>query len=234
MQRRRSVVSYPVDVMTSTRAGRVSDSSGRAGLAWLVGGAISMGFGIWSMHFIGMLAFSLPIPMAYDTPLTLLSLLIGMVVSGIALFVVRSPSMTTRNLSTGAMLMGVGIASMHYTGMYAMRMSPPIQYDPLLFVASVLIAIGASLAALWIAFQLRRRHSVQAVFAKLGSAMIMGLAIVGIGIGIGLVGYAALSGIARQPEQAGAIQGAMFILAGLVEGAGIIALVLCLLLPLIV
>ncbi|HEY7841834.1 MAG TPA: MHYT domain-containing protein [Gammaproteobacteria bacterium] len=160
-------------------AGRVSDSSGRAGLAWLVGGAISMGFGIWSMHFIGMLAFSLPIPMAYDTPLTLLSLLIGMVVSGIALFVVRSPSMTTRNLSTGAMLMGVGIASMHYTGMYAMRMSPPIQYDPLLFVASVLIAIGASLAALWIAFQLRRRHSVQAVFAKLGSAMIMGLAIVG-------------------------------------------------------
>ena len=58
----------------------------------------------------------------------------------------------------------------------------------------------------------------------------MGLAIVGIGIGIGLIGYAALSGIARQPEQAGAIQGAMFILAGLVEGAGIIALVLCLVL----
>jgi ATP synthase F0 subunit c len=56
----------------------------------------------------------------------------------------------------------------------------------------------------------------------------MGLAIIGIGIGIGLIGYAALSGIARQPEQAGAIQGAMFILAGLVEGAGIIALVLCL------
>src|SRR5262245_24680105 len=66
-----------------------------------------------------------------------------------------------------------------------------------------------------------------------GAGIGMGLAIVGIGIGIGLVGYAALSGIARQPEQAGAIQGAMFILAGLVEGAGIIALVLCLLLPLI-
>src|SRR6266571_4134504 len=61
-----------------------------------------------------------------------------------------------------------------------------------------------------------------------GAGIGMGLAIVGIGIGIGLVGYAALSGIARQPEQAGAIQGAMFILAGLVEGAGIIALVLCL------
>jgi|SRR3954447_22874168 len=67
-----------------------------------------------------------------------------------------------------------------------------------------------------------------------GAGIGMGLAIVGIGIGIGLVGYAALSGIARQPEQAGAIQGAMYVLAGLVEGAGIIALVLCLLLPLIV
>jgi F-type H+-transporting ATPase subunit c len=65
-------------------------------------------------------------------------------------------------------------------------------------------------------------------YAGLGSGIGMGLAIIGIGIGIGLVGYAALSGIARQPEQAGAIQGAMFILAGLVEGAGIIALVLCL------
>jgi F-type H+-transporting ATPase subunit c len=68
----------------------------------------------------------------------------------------------------------------------------------------------------------------------LGAGVGMGLAIVGIGIGIGLIGHSALSGIARQPEQAGAIQGVMFILAGLVEGAGIIALVLCLLLPLIV
>jgi len=64
--------------------------------------------------------------------------------------------------------------------------------------------------------------------AGLGGGIGMGLSIVGIGIGIGLVGHSALSGIARQPEQAGAIQGAMFILAGLVEGAGIIALVLCL------
>ena len=65
-------------------------------------------------------------------------------------------------------------------------------------------------------------------YAGIGSGIGMGLAVIGIGLGIGLVGYAALSGIARQPEQAGAIQGAMFILAGLVEGAGIIALVLCL------
>ena len=74
----------------------------------------------------------------------------------------------------------------------------------------------------------------QKIINSTTAAIGMGLSIVGIGIGIGLIGFAALSGIARQPEQAGAIQGAMFILAGLVEGAGIIALVLCLLLPLIV
>ena len=69
-------------------------------------------------------------------------------------------------------------------------------------------------------------------FKSIGPGVGMGLAVIGIGIGIGIVGYAALSGIARQPEQAGAIQGAMFILAGLIEGAGIIALVLCLVLVL--
>ena len=69
--------------------------------------------------------------------------------------------------------------------------------------------------------------------AGIGGGIGMGLAVVGIGIGIGIVGYAALSGIARQPEQAGAIQGAMFILAGLIEGAGIIALVLCLVLAIL-
>jgi len=68
---------------------------------------------------------------------------------------------------------------MHYTGMAAMRMSPPIAYDPVLFVASVLVAIIASLSALWIAFQLRQRYSAIAVFAKLGSAVVMGFAIAG-------------------------------------------------------
>jgi predicted signal transduction protein with EAL and GGDEF domain len=75
--------------------------------------------------------------------------------------------------------MGIGIASMHYTGMAAMRMSPPIAYDPALFVASVVIAAGASLAALWIAFQLRHKFSGAAILAKLGSALVMGVAITG-------------------------------------------------------
>jgi diguanylate cyclase len=155
-------------------AGRV-----RASWFWLAGGAASMGTGIWSMHFIGMLALRLPIPVAYDMPLTMLSMLIAIVVAGIALFVVKRPALTTGNLSCGAMLMGVGIASMHYTGMAALRMSPPISYDPLLFIASVMIAIAASLAALWIAFRLRQQYSGTAVLAKLGSAGVMGVAIAG-------------------------------------------------------
>ncbi|MFA5941367.1 MAG: MHYT domain-containing protein [Sinimarinibacterium sp.] len=160
-------------------AGRVSQKHGKSSTAWLVGGAFAMGTGIWSMHFIGMLAFHLPIPMAYDPAITALSMIIAVFVSGLALFVVSRAAMSSWSLAAGAMLMGIGIAAMHYTGMYAMRMSPPIEYDPLLFVASVGIAIAASFAALLIAFQLRHQSFGVAVLLKLGSATLMGLAITG-------------------------------------------------------
>src|SRR3954471_22769484 len=105
-------------------AGRVSSARGLAAWFWLVGGAFSMGTGIWSMHFIGMLAFHLPIAVAYNLPLTLLSMLIAIGASGLALYVVKRPAMTGSNIVIGATLMGVGISSMHYTGMAAMQMSP--------------------------------------------------------------------------------------------------------------
>jgi diguanylate cyclase (GGDEF)-like protein len=160
-------------------AGRVSQRQGKSSWTWLAGGAVSMGSGIWSMHFIGMLAFHLPVAVAYDAATTILSMMIAIVVSGLALYVVRRPILTGGNITAGATLMGVGISAMHYTGMYAMRMSPPIEYNPPVFVASVLIAIAASFAALWIAFQLRHTGFGVAFFAKLGSAAIMGLAITG-------------------------------------------------------
>ncbi|MBX3650839.1 MAG: diguanylate cyclase [Burkholderiales bacterium] len=176
------LLSLAVAIMTSYAAldlaSRVSGSGWRPWL-WLAGGAAVMGAGIWSMHFIGMLAFSLPIPLGYDLGLTLLSLLIAIVVSGFALAVVRSQVLTAGLLSTGAALLGIGISAMHYTGMAALQMSPPIRYDPVLFVVSVLIAIAASFAALWLAFELRRRDSMLAVLARLGSAGVMGLAITG-------------------------------------------------------
>src|SRR5262245_6140312 len=100
---------------------RISASTGRSARLWLLGGAFSMGVGIWSMPFVGMLAFSLPIPMGYDVPVTLLSLVIAVVVSCFALHTVTRSTMSTKNLLVGGVLMGVGIGAMHYTGMAAME-----------------------------------------------------------------------------------------------------------------
>jgi NO-binding membrane sensor protein with MHYT domain len=162
-------------------ANRVSENTAnpRKAWIWLITGAAAMGAGIWSMHFIGMLAFDLPIPMAYNLPLTMLSLVIAVVVSAVALFVLRTPLVRPITLAQGATLMGIGISAMHYTGMTAMQMFPPIHYDPLLFIASIVIAIGASVAALWIAVALRRNRSHFAIAAKLASAIVMGVAIAG-------------------------------------------------------
>ncbi|MES2489802.1 MAG: diguanylate cyclase [Pseudomonadota bacterium] len=160
-------------------AGRVSQNRGKSSRIWLVGGAISMGTGVWSMHFVGMLAFHLPIALAYDVTLTTLSMLIAIAASGAALYVVSRSVVTLRNLAGGATLMGIGIAAMHYLGMHAIRMSPPIEYKADLFIMSIAIAIGASFAALWISFQLRDQSFGGAIFRKLGSAVLMGLAITG-------------------------------------------------------
>src|SRR6266404_2435286 len=107
---------------------------------WLYGGALSMGTGIWSMHFIGMLAFQLPIPMAYDIPITLVSLVIAIIVSGFALYTVSHGAWSLNRLFSAGVLMGIGIAGMHYTGMGAMQLDPPLRYDPLLFTLSIAIA----------------------------------------------------------------------------------------------
>ncbi|MEW5942937.1 MAG: EAL domain-containing protein [Pseudomonadota bacterium] len=161
-------------------ASRVAFSTARAKRYWLVGGSFAMGTGIWSMHFIGMLAFHLPIPLAYDIPLTLASMVVAVAASGLALLVVQRGNQDTPTLLASAVLMGAGIATMHYTGMAAMKMQPPIHYDPWLFALSVAIAIGASLVALRIAFRLRSPYGASAFIGqKLGSAIAMGAAIAG-------------------------------------------------------
>lgn len=159
-------------------AGRVSSARGRAAGLWLVGGSFAMGFGIWSMHFIGMLAFSLPIPLGYDLALTTLSLAIAVGSSAFALWLVCQSELPFSRLCIGAILMGTGIAAMHYTGMAAMLMEPGIVYIPWLFVLSILIAIVASGAALWIAFRLRA-DTEKVLFARIGASLVMGCAIVG-------------------------------------------------------
>jgi diguanylate cyclase (GGDEF)-like protein/PAS domain S-box-containing protein len=174
------VIAFIASYTTLSLAERVQASVGAAGNYWILGGAFSMGLGIWSMHFIGMLAFHLPIPIAYDAPLTLASILPAFVASGIALYTIRAGRKSPLTLIGAGLLMGVGIAAMHYTGMAAMRMLPAIRYTPSLFWLSILIAIGASIAALEIAFRLKEgEFSRYLVGKKIGSALVMGFAIAG-------------------------------------------------------
>ncbi|RQR75028.1 histidine kinase [Burkholderia sp. Bp9012] len=147
--------------------------------AWLAGGAAAMGTGIWSMHFVGMLALSLPIPLGYALPDTGASLAIAVLVSYFALNVVTRARLSRRRLLAGGMLMGAGIVGMHYTGMAAMRMAPGIRYDPALFAASIGVAVIASTVALWMAQTLRAQQARHATAQRIGAALIMGIAITG-------------------------------------------------------
>ncbi|BBP71044.1 hypothetical protein PHLH6_30480 [Pseudomonas sp. Seg1] len=104
--------------------GRIATAKGRAVHFWTAGGAFAMGVGVWSMHFIGMLAFKLPISLGYDVTITALSLLIAMLSCGFALWLVSQPKLPVLQLAFGALIMGTGISAMHYTGMAAMRMTP--------------------------------------------------------------------------------------------------------------
>ncbi len=161
-------------------SGRISQlPSGRTRRGWLVGGAVAMGIGIWSMHFIGMLAFSLPIRLGYDFALTGISLLIAILVSYAALAVITRPKLSLRHIVTSGTLIGLGIASMHYSGMEAMRMQPGISYNPALFVLSIAIAIAAACAALWIAHSLNTSSQQHAVPKRILAACVMGIAIAG-------------------------------------------------------
>ncbi|MGB2898100.1 MAG: MHYT domain-containing protein, partial [Candidatus Acidiferrum sp.] len=157
-------------------AGRVTAAGGRTRAVWLLGGAGAMGTGIWSMHYIGMLAFILPIPVAYHWPTVLLSLFAAILASVVALGVVSRREMGWFRALAGSVLMGAGIASMHYIGMAAMRLPAICQFNSFLVVLSVVFAVLISLAALWITFHFR--HEKTGIgWEKLGGAVVMGAAI---------------------------------------------------------
>jgi NO-binding membrane sensor protein with MHYT domain/two-component sensor histidine kinase len=160
-------------------ADRVAEAAGSGGRYWLLGGAAAMGIGIWSMHFIGMLAFSVPIPLRYNVFTTLTSLAIAIFTSGFALAIASRRDLSLRRLAVGAVVMGAGICAMHYTGMAAIQIMPVITYDPLLVLTSIAIAVTASFAALWLAFKLRSGQSRLIKLARVGAAVVMGLAISG-------------------------------------------------------
>jgi len=157
-------------------AGRVTAAGGWTRAVWLLGGAGAMGTGIWSMHYIGMLAFILPIPVAYHWPTVLLSLFAAILASVIALYVVSRQKMGASRAVAGSVLMGAGIASMHYIGMAAMRLPAICQFNSLLVVLSVVFAVLISLAALWITFHFRDEKTGIG-WEKLAGAVVMGAAI---------------------------------------------------------
>ncbi len=157
-------------------AGRVTAAGGWTRAVWLLGGAGAMGIGIWSMHYIGMLAFILPIPVAYHWPTVLLSLIAAILASVVALDVASRQKMGWFRALAGSVLMGAGIAGMHYIGMAAMRLPAMCQFDSFLVVLSVVFAVLISLAALWITFHFRDEKTGIG-WEKLAGAVVMGAAI---------------------------------------------------------
>src|ERR1700677_4216827 len=111
-------------------AGRITAARGSKRLPWLCGGAVALGIGIWTMHYIGMAAFHLPVEIQYDWPTVVVSMLAAIVSSGIALFIVSRKTMGWYAAAAGALLMGSGIAAMHYIGMDAMRLPATCSYSP--------------------------------------------------------------------------------------------------------
>jgi len=156
-------------------AGRLRAASGkRASMAWLGTAALAMGGGIWSMHFVAMLALSLPgVTITYDAALTLFSLVLAIGVTGLGFAVARDADGGLRQLLIAGLLMGAGILAMHYTGMAAMRMPMEMHYSPFWVGVSVVIAIGASTTALWLALVETRP------VLRFGAALAMGVAVSG-------------------------------------------------------
>ncbi|GAB6928341.1 bifunctional diguanylate cyclase/phosphodiesterase [Paenibacillus sp. JCM 10914] len=156
---------------------KISDATGKTRFFWLVGGSLVMGSGIWSMHFVGMLALHLHTNVKYDAFLTIMSMLASVVSSFIAFYITMPKDINWAKIAIGGFFMGSGIVTMHYMGMEAMVMHAEIQYDPFIWTLSALVAFAASYAALLL-FLRFRSHSQSSVL-KWISAVIMGFAVCG-------------------------------------------------------
>ena len=177
-------VSYLVAVLASYVAlnlvGRLrAEHNKQAKIYWLIGGAFTMGAGIWSMHFIGMLAFVMPMPMEYDLDWTIASLLMAILASGLALYILQKENYSISQLALGGVIIGIAISTMHYMGMEGMESHTRIHYLPGLFVLSIVIGVSAAEAALYLALQSNQGSSNRQFNLKIISALIMGVAICG-------------------------------------------------------
>ncbi len=158
---------------------RVRHASGRPHLLWWALGSLAMGTGIWSMHFVGMLGFSLPISLGFSGGLTLASWVAGVMASGVALWVASEADYGLRRIAVASLAMAVGICGMHYIGMAALDMAPPIVWHAPTVLLSLLIGLGASAAALFIFKYLGNAHSNHRVAFQFLASVVMGIAICG-------------------------------------------------------
>ena len=158
---------------------RVVHTKGRKNIGWLLAGSLTMGLGIWSMHFIGMVSFQTAEEMKYDLRFVLFSIVAAFAGSLISFYVVNGKKPTNARLAAGSLAMGSAIASMHFIGMEAME-NMTIVYHPVLYAASFAIAIFASFAALKLSVVFAKKTgSFRILFIKIGSALLMGGAISG-------------------------------------------------------
>ncbi|HZR69447.1 MAG TPA: MHYT domain-containing protein [Burkholderiales bacterium] len=172
-------LSYVISVLGSYTALRLAVAIPQAqdrvsAIGWTLGAATALGGGaIWSMHFIGMNAADMGVPVAYDATLTFTSLLLAIVAPGVGLYMVGRGQGSVVKLVLAGIFTGLGVAVMHYTGMAAMIMPATINYDPNLFNLSLVIAVAAATVAFWLAFNLRGN------LQRFGSALVMGVAVCG-------------------------------------------------------
>jgi NO-binding membrane sensor protein with MHYT domain len=173
------VLSAAIAILASYTAlelsSRVTSAQGLVRRLWLMGGAIAMGTGIWSMHFIAMLAFSMPLFISYNFAIVLVSLIAAILAAYQALYIISRPRPRMTALLGGSSSMGIGIAIMHYTGMAAMQMPATVRYKPSLFLLSVVIAVTVSFVALKLSIGFRNRTGRK--WSKLATACIMGGAV---------------------------------------------------------
>ncbi len=178
------VLSYIIAALGSFTGLRLATDIHKAGSKTLknllhLGGAFAFGLGIWSMHFIGMLAYDMDMAISYDVSLTVLSMVIAAIIAYGVLAAVRSGRINTFRILVSAVLLGTAICAMHYTGMAAMDMDAELRYTPKLFLLSFIISVTASGAALWIVFTLGQHEGHQKLFWQIIAALIMGAAICG-------------------------------------------------------
>ncbi|WP_405861439.1 hypothetical protein OG361_39250 [Streptomyces sp. NBC_00090] len=151
---------------------RALDATGRSRRNWLLTAASAIGTGIWTMHFVAMLGFGVTgTDIRYNVPLTILSLIIAMAVVGVGVFAVGYGRDRVRSLLIGGLTTGVGVASMHYMGMAALRLHGQVRYDPLLVALSVVIAVVAATAALWAALNIHAPAAVAVASLVMGAAV---------------------------------------------------------------